>query len=49
VRSRAIAGQLNQVAARFAVQEASADHPSSRIASRPVGKRFSGFPQSRGI
>ena len=49
VRSRAIARQLNQVAARFAVQEASAHHPSSRIASRSVGKQFSGFPQSQGI
>ena len=50
VRSRTVARQLNQVAARFAVQEAAADHPSkqNRFAPR-LAREFSGFPQSRGI
>src|SRR5271167_2670602 len=43
-----VAGQLNQVASRFAIQEPRADHGSSRIASTPIGK-FAGFLQSRGI
>jgi hypothetical protein len=40
VRGRTVAGQLNQVDARAAVQEARADHGSSRIASADVGKQF---------
>jgi hypothetical protein len=35
-----VAGQLNQVAARFAVQEVRVDRRSSRIASTAVDKRF---------
>src|SRR5579863_2442794 len=40
VCSRPVTRQLDQVAARFAVQEPRADHAASRIASCPVGKRF---------
>ena len=44
-----VAGQVDQVAAGYAVQEAGADHACSRIASGQVSNGFSGFPQSQGI
>src|ERR1019366_3772175 len=39
VRNGTVAGQLDQIAAGFAVEEARTDHAGSRIASLPVGKR----------
>ena len=40
-----IGTKVNQIAARFGVEEARAYHPGTRIAAELIRKRFFGFPK----
>ena len=45
---RAIAAQVNQVATRFGVKEAGADHATTRIAAELIRKRLFRVPEESG-